>query len=132
MLLTSPAGSLYLLFPVGGCILVWLVLYFARFRHPPLVRKLRDFRWEIRFKRDSRRIILRNIRTRHELQADVFYHAMYPVTGDARYISCPHLWPIDRIPYCLLKKYYRLRPTCQELLLELEREEPDGESGSRR
>ncbi len=122
-LLTSPMWIGYLLFPAGGLILVWLILYLARLRYPPLVRKLHDLRWEVRIGRNPRRIIVWDLRPRQEILADLFHHAMYPVTGDSRYILSPYPRPIASVPYSYLKDAYRSRPTCQELLVELEKGE---------
>ncbi len=113
---------IYVLLAGIGVVSLWFLLYQARFRHPPLVRKLRDLRWEIRVGRDPRRILVRDLRSRHELLADAFHHAMYPVTGDARFIAGTRPYPISTFPYSMLKRYYQMRPTCQELLLALERE----------
>src|SRR5512137_2753718 len=110
MLLTSPVWAMYLFIPTGGAILVWLILYLARFRYPPLVRKMHDLRWEIRIGRDPRHIIVWDLRPRQEILADVFYHAMYPVTGDSRYILSPYPRPIASVPYSWLKDAYQSRP----------------------
>jgi hypothetical protein len=123
MLLTSPVWIQYILIPMGGVVLVWLILYLARFRYPPLVRKIHDLRWEVSIGRDPRRIIVWDLRPRQEILADVFHHAMYPVTGDSRYILSPYPRPIESILYPWLDDTYRSRLTCQELLVGLEREE---------
>ncbi len=123
MLFTSLMWIMYPLFIAVGAVLIWLLLYLIRFRYPTLVRKIHDLRWEIRVGRDPRRIIVWNVRPRQEILADVFNHAMYPVTGDSRYILSPVPRPIASVPYTWLKDAYRSRPTCQELLLALEQEE---------
>jgi hypothetical protein len=129
MLLNQPSQIGYLLLPAGGFIVVWLVLYLARFRYTPLLRKIHDLRWEIRIGRNPRRIIVRNLRPRQQILADLFYHAMYPVTGDSRYILSPDPLPIASVPYSWLKDAYRSRLTCHELLAELEWNEPIDKEG---
>jgi hypothetical protein len=124
MLLASSVWIPYPLLLAAGFVLVWLILYLARFRYPTLVRKIHDLRWEIRIGRDPRRIIVWDLRPRKEILADLFNHAMYPVTGDSRYILSPDPLPIVSVSNPWLKDAYRSRPTCQELLVELEREEP--------
>lgn len=62
--------------------------------------------------------------------ASVFRHAMYPITADSRYISSPTLCPITKIPHGTLKMYYKLRLTCQELLVELEKEAEESKKGT--
>ncbi len=103
------------------CLAIYFVVYTCRLKHPPVMRKLHDLRWSLRFCRDTRKVVMRGLLTRPLLIEGTFKHALYPVTGDIRYIADARprtmrqpAWHPLNPPF--LKRMLLERPTLTELL----------------
>nr|MDO8114560.1 hypothetical protein [Candidatus Sigynarchaeota archaeon] len=85
MLYTTPVFLIYPLIAALAFLGVCYILYRIRFRFPPFIRKVHDFKNALRFGRSPGKIRLRNVRSRQAIIEDTFKHA---VTGDAQYVPC--------------------------------------------
>jgi hypothetical protein len=66
-ILTQPAWTPYILFDLIVAITICFVLYELRFKYPPSIRLLRDFKRVIKFGRDPSKLSLKTVRTRQQI-----------------------------------------------------------------
>jgi len=73
MMQNIPITYLNVVFIAIGAVVVYFLIYMLRLRYPPMVRKIRDFKFLIRRRANPSTIVLKKILTRQQLHDNLLH-----------------------------------------------------------